>query len=317
MLVGVLAVRDVTTVQGSDDQPLVQEATERRTSVLVLDRTALLADGVVEQAAALHSQGLRVCSLVDFYEERLGKLPASELERAWMLFDSEALHRFRRDWPKRLVDISAATLGLALLALVVPWVVVANAVGNRGPLLVRQKCVGRNGRRFELLRFRTLQHPGAAEVGGDRDVARVPTVGRILRATHLDVLPQAVNILSGDLSLVGPRPDQPLHVRRVSAELPYYDLRHRVRPGITGWAQVKCRGRGDERDFLEQLQYDFTYLRHRSLSFDAKVIARAVRRAPTTAGDRTAVGAPGSSGWRTAHVGPAPPTSFGSSRSRV
>lgn len=272
-------------------RPLIQAVLERRASVVVLDRAALLDDGVVAQAAALHESGVRVRTLVEFYGEWLGKLPVSELERASLFFDIGDLHRARYGRLKRLIDLTGATLGLIPLAIAVPVVLVGNRFGNRGPLLFRQRRVGRNGERFEILKFRTMlptDATGGTATSGDgtdddgtawteRDDPRVTRFGRVLRATHLDELPQMINILQGELSLVGPRPEQPRYVKELSEKLPFYSMRHLVRPGLTGWAQVKYGYAGDERDALEKLQYEFFYLRRQSIRFDARVLARTIR----------------------------------------
>ena len=107
--------------------------------------------------------------------------------------------------------------------------------------------------------------------------ARVTRFGKVLRVSHLDELPQVVNILRGDLSLVGPRPEQPRYVAELQEKLPFYNMRHIVRPGLTGWAQVKYGYAGDERDALEKLQYDFHYLRRQSLLFDLRIVVRTIR----------------------------------------
>lgn len=284
ILVGALAVSDATAAGGDLVQPLVREVEQRRAGVLVLDGAALVDDDVVAQAVVLRAQGVRVCSLVGFYEEWLGRLPATELERAWLLTHPGA---DRQDPLKRLIDLVAATAGLILLALVMPIVLIGNAfLGNKGPLLVRQKRVGRDGKRFELLRFRTTlpaPSPSSAPASGSTETGQVSTrstaFGRFLHSTHLDLLPRMINILSGDLSLVGPVPEHPRRVKEIQAELPFYDLRHAVRPGLTGWAQVKCDRNAVGGQPIHELQYDFTYLRHRNLRFDARVLVRAVRLA--------------------------------------
>jgi lipopolysaccharide/colanic/teichoic acid biosynthesis glycosyltransferase len=109
------------------------------------------------------------------------------------------------------------------------------------------------------------------------DDPRITPFGRILRRTHLDELPQLVNVLAGELSVVGPRPEQPHYVKELSGKIPFYDLRHRVRPGLTGWAQVKYGYAGTESDALQKLQYEFFYLRHQSLTLDARIIGRTLR----------------------------------------
>ncbi len=139
--------------------------------------------------------------------------------------------------------------------------------------------VGKGGVPFTLLKLRTMVETGPTPAGewtAEQD-PRVTPVGRLLRASHLDELPQILNILRGDLGIVGPRPEQPRYVEELTEKLPFYRLRHLVRPGLTGWAQVKYGYAGNESDALEKLQYEFWYLRHQSLRTDAKIIGRTAR----------------------------------------
>lgn len=266
---------------GSDRQkPLVQAVIESGATVLVLDRGAVSDRSVVEQSAPLHEAGVRVRTLLEFYEGWLGKLPVGELERASLFFDIGEIHRLRYGRIKRLVDIAGAAVGVLPLLILVPVVLVGNRIGNRGPLLYRQDRVGRGGAPFSILKFRTMAPTGSDVIDtswtavGD---VRVTPFGALLRRSHLDELPQVVNILRGELSIVGPRPEQPRYVSELSAKLPFYGMRHLVRPGLTGWAQVKYGYAGDEDDAVEKLQYEFFYLRHQSLRFDLRVIGRTVR----------------------------------------
>jgi lipopolysaccharide/colanic/teichoic acid biosynthesis glycosyltransferase len=276
----VVASLDLPAAQVVPGQPWPLEvaAEQHRPTVLVLDRAAQDDDGVVAQAALLHEQGVRVRTLSAFYEEWLGKLPVSELERASLFFDIGELHGARYARAKRLLDVPLAVAGTFVLALLVPFVLVANRVGNRGPLLYRQTRIGKGGRPFTLVKLRTMSETeaGPGEWTAEAD-PRVTPVGRILRATHLDELPQVLNILRGDLSVVGPRPEQPHYVDELTDKLPFYRLRHLVRPGLTGWAQVKYGYAGSESAALEKLQYEFWYLRHQSLRTDARIVGRTLR----------------------------------------
>ncbi|MER3452261.1 MAG: hypothetical protein C4344_00720 [Acidimicrobiia bacterium] len=259
-------------------KPLVEAVLANRATVVVLSRAAQADEAVVAQAAALHEAGVRVRTLSLFYEQWLGKLPVGELERVSLMFDVGGLHRARYGRLKRLVDLAAGLVGLIVLAVVTPFVWLGNLLGNRGPLLYRQVRVGRGGRQFVILKFRTMR-PAAAQASEwtTRDDPRVTPFGRFLRVTHLDELPQVLNVLRGDLSIVGPRPEQPRYVEELVRKIPFYDLRHLVHPGITGWAQVKYGYAGDERDALEKLQYDFYYLRHQRLALDARIMGRTLR----------------------------------------
>src|SRR3546814_926020 len=248
-------------------------------TVLVLDEVAQREPRIVEQAAVRHGQGVSIRSLTVFYEEWLGKLPISELERASLLFDSVEVHRAGYGRAKRVLDVPMALLGCVLLALTAPLVWLLNLRGNRGPLLYRQDRVGKGGAVFTILKFRTMS-PRSGDLVNEWTTEldpRITPVGRLLRKTHLDELPQVVNVLRGDPSIVGPRPEQPHYVAELGEKLPFYGLRHLVRPGLTGWAQVKYGYAGNEADALEKLQYEFWYLRHQSLRTDVRVIGRTIR----------------------------------------
>ena len=258
-------------------QPLIDAVASTSATAIVLDRAAQADDSVVAQAAELHEAGIRVRTLSLFYDQWLGKLPLSELERVSLLFDIGEIHRARYGRMKRIIDVAAGLIGLVVLAVAIPVVLVGNVLGNRGPLLYRQVRVGKGGREFEILKFRTMRRDdGSTDWTTDRD-PRITPFGAWLRRSHLDELPQVVNILRGDLSLVGPRPEQPKYVEQLTGKIPFYRLRHLVRPGLTGWAQVKYPYGASELDALEKLQYEFYYLRHQSLGLDVRIIGRTIR----------------------------------------
>jgi lipopolysaccharide/colanic/teichoic acid biosynthesis glycosyltransferase len=223
---------------------------------------------------------VRIRSLTLFYEEWLGKLPISELQQASLLFDIGEVHRAGYGRAKRLFDVPLALLGCGLLAVIAPFVWLLNLRGNRGPLLYRQDRVGKGGAVFTILKFRTMAPRPSGDLVNEwtsEDDPRITPVGRLLRRSHLDELPQVINVLRGDLSIVGPRPEQPHYVSELTEKLPFYGLRHLVRPGLTGWAQVKYGYAGNESDALEKLQYEFWYLRHQSLRTDVRIVGRTIR----------------------------------------
>lgn len=276
----VVAHLSPTAAGAPGGRALVDTVTRSGATVVVLARLGQADEHVVAQAASLHEQGVRVRTLSLFYEEWLGKLPLSELERVSLFFDIGELHRARYGRMKRVLDVALGTLGLGPLALAVSLVALGNLVGNRGPLLYRQERVGRGGQRFWILKFRTMRPPAGDVLANEwttEDDPRITPFGRILRVTHLDELPQVLNILRGDLSVVGPRPEQPRYVEELTEKLPFYGLRHLVRPGLTGWAQVEQGYAGDESDALDKLQYEFFYLRHQDLRFDLRIMGRTIR----------------------------------------
>ena len=246
-------------------------------TLLVLGRQALDNKELLAEAAELHADGLQVRGVLAFYEEWIGKIPHRELGQAVLMFDIAEIHRpgYRRG--SRLLDIVIAGIALVPLALAAPFVVAGNLIGNRGPLLYRQPRVGRDGHTFEMLKFRSMRPGHSTGEWTSADDDRITRFGRMLRLSHLDELPQVINILKGDLSVVGPRPEQPQYVELLNDKIPFYQLRHLVRPGLTGWAQINYPYGSDERDALEKLQYEFWYLRHQSLLLDLRIIARTVR----------------------------------------
>jgi lipopolysaccharide/colanic/teichoic acid biosynthesis glycosyltransferase len=274
-LVGVLGPDAASTLHGGC--PVSDLARASGATVVVLCRQAFADESVVAQVSLLHEAGVRIRTVPAFSEEWLGKVPVSELERTSLLFDVGEVHDGRYGPVKRLLDVALALPGLVALAAAVPFVVVGNVIGrNRGPLLFRQERVGKGGSTFRMVKFRTMP-PGSDARWTTQDDERLGAFGRFLRRTHIDELPQVVNILRGELSVVGPRPEQPAYVDELSRKLPFYDVRHLVRPGLTGWAQVKYGYAGDERDALEKLQYEFFYLRHQNVRLDLRIIGRTLR----------------------------------------
>ena len=179
---------------------------------------------------------------------------------------------------KRAIDLVVAFLGMLLFLLVLPFVAVAILVESRGPIFYTQERVGQGGRTFRLLKFRSMkinaEPMGPAWSRSEDD--RVTRVGGVLRRTKLDELPQVLNILLGHMSLVGPRPERPFFVRILAGQVPHYELRHLVRPGLTGWGTIRVGYGNSIEAKLMQHQYDLYHLRKSSLLFDAEVLLRSV-----------------------------------------
>ena len=269
----------------ADTSPLGVAVARHGATVVVFEPDALLDARIVDQAAALHVTGVRIRTRPSFAGEWLGKVPVEDLARASLFFDIGELHVARYGRFKRVFDLVAGLVGVVVLAIVTPFVALGDLVANRGPVFYRQTRVGRDHREFTIYKFRTMDHDDSAPTDwtapGD---TRITPFGNLLRRSHLDELPQMINVLRGDLSIVGPRPEQPRYVDELTAKLPFYALRHSVRPGLTGWAQVKYGYAGDETDAREKLQYDFYYLGHQSLRFDLVIAGRTIRTIVGSAG---------------------------------
>lgn len=256
---------------------LAEKVESTGASLIVLDVGAQAEAEIVHEVAELHRTGVRVRTLSLFYEEWLGKLPISELERVTLLFDIGELHRQQYVRARRLVDVACSAIGAVGLAFLLPVVLVGNVVGNRGPLFFRQERVGKDGVPFEMLKLRTMETSTSTSEWTRTGDARITPFGNLLRRSHLDELPQVLNVLRGELSIVGPRPEQTSYVEELRTKIPFYDARHSVRPGLTGWAQVKFGYASDEGDALEKLQYDMYYLRRQGIRLDLQVIVRTLR----------------------------------------
>ena len=221
-------------------------------------------------------QGVHVIEATTLFEGLSGRIPLGDLRPSWLIFSAG----FKR--PRVLNGVrraGEAVLSAALLALAAPLLLlVALAVrfSSPGPVLYRQARVGKGGRHFDLLKFRTMRVDAEAASGpvwasGEGD-ARVTGVGRLLRRTRLDELPQLWNVLAGVMSFVGPRPERPHFVERLRRVIPYYDERHGVRPGITGWAQVRFPYGSTLEDAEEKLEFDLYYVKHRSFLLDVAIL---------------------------------------------
>jgi lipopolysaccharide/colanic/teichoic acid biosynthesis glycosyltransferase len=248
-----------------------------RATLVVVNRQAQADDAIMAEVARLHARGVRVRTLSLFYDEWLGKLPIPELERISLMFDINEIHQAAYSRVKRFIDVVLALVGLVPLLLLVPVVAVLDVFGNRGPLFYRQQRVGKDGKVFTIVKFRSMVPADGPTTWTGEEDPRVRPVGRWLRRTHVDELPQVWNVLRRDLSIVGPRPEQPSYVAELTEKIPFYDVRHLVKPGITGWAQVKYPYGSSQLDAWEKLQYEFYYLRHQNLALDLRIIGRTLR----------------------------------------
>ncbi len=234
----------------------------------------------VELLLAVKSRGVRIDDGTQFYEQVTGKIPIESLRLGTLLFSSGfRLSRFLIAY-KRLVSIMVAILGLVLTLPLLPFVAIAIKLSSPGKLLYHQKRVGRNDKTFYCHKFRTMRADAEADTGptwaGDED-PRITTVGHFLRSSRLDEIPQLWNVLRGEMSLIGPRPERPEFVEWLKREIPHYDLRHTVRPGITGWAQVRYKYGNTVEDSKEKLRYDLFYIKHMSPGLDALILLETVK----------------------------------------
>lgn len=176
----------------------------------------------------------------------------------------------------RVFDVLISFFGILIAVVFLPFVLLGNVIANRGPLFYTQERIGKNGRLFKIIKYRTMiknaEKDGA--VWAQKDDVRVTPFGKIMRHTRIDEIPQFINIFRGEMSLIGPRPERPHFVRELSQLLPFYETRHIIKPGLTGWAQVKARYGSSVDDSLIKLQYDLFYIKHRSFVLDVNILVK-------------------------------------------
>lgn len=233
---------------------------------------------LIKSILSARLKGIEIKEMVDVYEQLTGRIPIRFMADQWLLF-AEGSYLLDRDYVqnlKRLIDI---LISVVLVVTTAPFFVLAALlirIDSRGPIFYKQKRVGKNQNVFMIYKFRSM-HQKAEENGAQWasiNDPRITRVGRFFRLTHLDELPQIWNVLKGDMSLVGPRPERPEFVQLLEREIPYYSIRHSIRPGVTGWAQVCYRYGASVDDAFHKAECDLYYLKNMSLFLDFKILLR-------------------------------------------
>jgi len=225
----------------------------------------------VECLLSLKCRGVRVQDGAEVYETIAGKVPIESVRLASLLFSpgchASRLHLFYKRFAAVLVSVTGLLLSLPLL----PFIILAIGLTSKGPILYRQKRTGRDGVVFHCYKFRTMRSDAEADIGptwATDDDPRITPVGKFLRKSRMDEIPQLWNVLKGEMSIVGPRPERPEFVEELSREIPFYQLRHTVRPGISGWAQIRYKYGNSVEDAKEKLRYDLYYVKNMSMGLD-------------------------------------------------
>lgn len=224
-------------------------------------------------------QGVRVVDMATHFEKTLGQIRLDSVSAGWLIFGEGFSQGWVRTVVKRLFDIVCASILIVLSSPVMLLAAIAVVLESRGPVLYMQERVGLNGRLFNVIKFRSMR-TDAEQDGQPRWATaqddRVTRVGRVLRKLRIDELPQLFSVLNGDMSLVGPRPERPYFVDKLTHELPYFAVRQSVKPGVTGWAQVRYQYGASVEDSAEKLQYDLYYVKNHTLFLDLVVLFETV-----------------------------------------
>jgi len=232
---------------------------------------------------ALYETLFSTVTLMDrasFEEIATGRIPLEHISQSWFLSHIHEAEKVAYEGIKRFMDIVLA-IPIALFTLIIfPFIALLVKISSKGPVLYSQIRTGHNQRNFRIYKFRTMRQN--AEVAGipqfaQKNDPRITPIGKFLRASRLDELPQIWNVIRGDMSLIGPRPERPEFVAELTRQMPYYTLRHITRPGLTGWAQVQFPYASTFEDNLKKLQYDLYYIKHRSLMLDISILLKTIR----------------------------------------
>jgi sugar transferase (PEP-CTERM system associated) len=270
----------------SEMEAIAKERAVSRIIVALEDRRGTLP---TRELVTLKVQGVRVEDATSVLSGLTGRISLRAVKPSWFVF-SDGFHRSKWiDLLKRVLDLAAGAVGLAVSMPIMILVALAVRLESKGPIIFRQTRVGRMGKCFELLKFRSMsddaEKANGAQWASEND-PRVTRIGRFLRKYRLDELPQLVNVIRGEMSFVGPRPERPCFVEELRKTIPYYDERHSVRPGVTGWAQVQYAYGSSIEDAFNKLEYDLFYLQNMSIFFDCAVILATVRIVTTGHGSR-------------------------------
>ena len=249
--------------------------------VLAITHRHAISDDLFDAILRCRELGLRLTTMSVLYERLLGRVPVEHVGRDLRMvvpMEDTASERFygAAKWG---LDLISVLVGVSVMSILVPFVALTNALTSPGPLFYRQQRVGMGGSCFEMFKFRSMV-PGAEGDGNAvwaaKDDPRVTPPGRFLRRTRLDELPQFINVLRGEMSLIGPRPERPEFVDELARTIPFYRVRHAVRPGITGWAQVRYGYGSSTQDARIKLEHDLYYVKHANLFLDLRILLQTI-----------------------------------------
>jgi len=259
---------------------LLEIARKQQVNTAILAITHDRPNELIDCVIKARLNGLTIPDMPTIYEEITGAIPVEHLRNDWLLFASgfSLLSSYHVQRTKRLIDFSSSTLLLIASAPVILVTAIAIKLESKGPIFFRQERVGKDGKVFMTFKFRSMRE--AAENDGavwaSENDPRVTRVGKVIRFLRIDELPQIINVFRGEMSLIGPRPERPEFIRELETRIPFYGIRHTVRPGITGWAQVRYGYGASVEDALKKLEYDLFYLKNMSILLDIKILLKTI-----------------------------------------
>lgn len=277
----IVDVINIENFESSSD--IVKAIKHKKTNTVVISPEIFKQREIINALFSLLGSNIRFVKLADFTEQVTGKIPLESIDQVWFLENISGDNSRLYDLSKRIVDISASIIGLILASPLLLIATVGTKLSSPGPIFYRQQRTGRNGKIFELIKFRTMPHDIESKTGavwastGDN---RATYFGKFLRKTRIDELPQIINVLKGELSFVGPRPERPEFHQKLVDAIPFYDKRYLVTPGLTGWAQIKHKldfdGGMTIKDTEEKVRHDLYYIKNRSIIMDISILLKTI-----------------------------------------
>lgn len=224
--------------------------------------------------------GVTIVEGATFQERTTRKIPLDQLKPSWLVFSDGFKSLRSRKILKRIIDLTVSVMGLIAASPIMIITALLIKLESKGPVIFSQIRVGEHGKLFKIFKFRSMRQDAEDDTGpiwAKEDDDRVTFMGKIIRQLRIDELPQLINVIRGDMSFVGPRPERPYFVERLKKEIPYYEIRHVVKPGVTGWAQVRYQYGASVQDALEKLQYDIYYIKNMSPPLDLLIILKTIK----------------------------------------
>lgn len=265
-------------VLSSVDHNLSEIIQKNSVHLIVAAKSILANEKAAKQFYEVLPSGVSIIDFETFYESLVEKIPIYLITETWFLENLREINKKLFEKFKRICDIAGAiVLGIPTI-LLLPFIALLIKIESAGPVFYKQKRVGKNEKIFEITKFRTMVRDAekdGAKWAAEKD-SRITKVGKFLRKTRLDELPQLINILKGEMSFIGPRPERPEFVEELKKEIPHYSMRHLIKPGLSGWAQIKFAYAASVEDAMEKLQYDLYYIKNRSVVLDLAIAAKTV-----------------------------------------
>ncbi len=224
--------------------------------------------------------GINYCNLTKFYEEISGQIPLEILNKGWFLENLNLANKKNFERVKRLYDLFFAVILLILTLPFWPFIVLLIRMGSRGPVIFKQTRVGKNSKNFKFYKFRSMKIENNNQAPTTKNDDRITRFGKFMRQTRIDEIPQLINVLKGDMSFVGPRPERPELIKELVGSIPFYGVRNLIKPGITGWDQISGEYHSPSvADTYKKLQYDLFYIKNRSVYLDVSIILKTIKTA--------------------------------------